>query len=138
MLETLTSAHTVMNYGITCTWVIAHDSFLLLKNQQEVWLKITHVISSNVCIFFNVFRQSSSLPWSLTSCTYFLKKPTYVTLTRWNVKNNLLYTEYWYIYLQKCRLKLLGALADHRRMVLTVLLPYPGIGLSKGIANTTC
>lgn len=41
-----------MNYGITCTWVIAHDSFLLLKNQQEVWLKITHVISSNVCIFF--------------------------------------------------------------------------------------
>lgn len=31
MLETLTSAHTVMNYGITCTWVIAHDSFFVVE-----------------------------------------------------------------------------------------------------------
>lgn len=121
-------------YMSNCPWFI----FCCWKiNRKSDW-KLLMSFPLTCAFFFNVFRQSSSLPWSLTSCTYFLKKPTYVTLTRWNVKNNLLYTEYWYIYLQKCRLKLLGALADHRRMVLTVLLPYPGIGLSKGIANTTC
>ena len=39
--------------------------------------------------------------------------------------------------LQNLRSKLFGALQDHSLIVFTVLLPYPGIGLSYGMANTT-
>ena len=42
-------------------------------------------------------------------------------------KENVLVLE---IYSQNLRLKLAGALADHKRMVFTQLFPYPGTGLS--------
>lgn len=38
---------------------------------------------------------------------------------------------------QNLRLNSTGDLADQRRNVFTTLLPYPGTGLSYGIANTT-
>ena len=41
-------------------------------------------------------------------------------------------------YLQERRWKEDSALADHRRSVFTALFLYPGMGLSKGTANTTC
>ena len=41
------------------------------------------------------------------------------------------------MYLQNFKLKLLDDLADHKRIVLTTLLPYPGIGQSYGKANTS-
>jgi hypothetical protein len=41
------------------------------------------------------------------------------------------------LYSQSLRLKSLGALADQRRMVLTVLFIYPGTGVSYGRARTT-
>ena len=40
-------------------------------------------------------------------------------------------------YLQNFRLKLLDDFADQRRIVLTTLLPYPGIGESYGSAKTS-
>ena len=42
------------------------------------------------------------------------------------------------LYSQSLRLKSLGARADQRRMVLTVLFRYPGTGVSYGRARTTC
>lgn len=41
-------------------------------------------------------------------------------------------------YSQSLRLKSLGARADHSLMVFTVLFMYPGMGVSYGIASTTC
>ncbi len=38
---------------------------------------------------------------------------------------------------QSRRLKSLGARADHKRIVFTVLFMYPGIGVSYGMARTT-
>lgn len=42
------------------------------------------------------------------------------------------------LYSQSLRLKSLGARADQRRMVFTVLFRYPGTGVSYGRARTTC
>ena len=41
-------------------------------------------------------------------------------------------------YLQNFKLKLFDDLADHSRIVLTTLFPYPGMGESYGSAKTSC
>lgn len=41
------------------------------------------------------------------------------------------------VYSQNLRLNSTGDLADHNLKVFTTLFPYPGTGLSYGIANTT-
>ena len=46
--------------------------------------------------------------------------------------------KYKTVNLQNLRLNSTGDLADQSRNVFTTLFPYPGTGLSYGIANTTC
>lgn len=80
-------------YMSNCPWFI----FCCWKISRKCDWKLLMSFPLTCAFFFNVFWQSSSLPWSLTSCTYFLKKPTYVTLTRWNVKQSALYRVLVYI-----------------------------------------